>query len=235
MTDTEFAYQGNELELFGHAKNWKRYWSAHVRPHLGECVLEVGAGIGANTSHLNLCAREWVCLEPDRKMAASLQARQGTSALAATRIVEGTIRNLPAVPRFDSIIYIDVLEHIEDDAAEIVAAKERLRRNGKLIVLSPAHSWLYSPFDAAIGHFRRYSAKDMRALTCPQLELISLRYLDSIGMLASIANRFVLKPQMPTLSQILVWDRVMVPISRLLDPLLSYRIGKSMIAIWRRC
>jgi len=54
-------------------------------------------------------------------------------------------------------------------------------------------------------------------------------------MLASIANRFVLKPQMPTLSQILVWDRVMVPISRLLDPLLSYRIGKSMIAIWRRC
>jgi hypothetical protein len=80
----------------------------------------------------------------------------------------------------------------------------------------------------------RYSPRDLRALTRPELELISLRQLDSVGTLAFLANSFLLRSQMPTLSQILLWVRIMVPMSRLLDPLLAYRSGKSIIAVWRR-
>jgi hypothetical protein len=70
----DFAYEGSELEIFEHAVNWKRYWSSYVRPQLGNSVLEVGAGIGANTPYLNHGAAEWVCLEPDQAMAAFLAA-----------------------------------------------------------------------------------------------------------------------------------------------------------------
>jgi 2-polyprenyl-3-methyl-5-hydroxy-6-metoxy-1,4-benzoquinol methylase len=235
MSATHFVYEGGELDLFKRAENWKRYWSGQVRPHLGARVLEVGAGIGVNTPYLNHGAEEWVCLEPDRNMAALLVARQRAKELGATRVIAGTIADLPREPSFDSIVYIDVLEHIEDDAAEIAAGAARLRPGGTLIVLSPAHAWLYSPFDAAIGHYRRYSAKGLRALACSDLELVNLRYIDSVGMLASMANSFFLKPEMPTLSQILIWDRLMVPVSRLLDPLFLYGVGKSIIAVWRRC
>ena len=175
---SRFVYEGNELELFSRAENWKRYWSAHVRPYLGPRVLEVGAGIGVNTPFLNRDAMEWVCLEPDRDMAAMLVERQRATKSAGTSAVAGLITDLPSTPSFDSIVYIDVLEHIKDDLAEIAAATARLRPNGTLVVLSPAHSWLFSAFDAAIGHYRRYSPRGLRALTRPELELISLRQLE---------------------------------------------------------
>lgn len=234
MNNNEFAYTGNELKLFSRAQNWKRYWSGHVRQYLGQRVLEVGAGTGVNTPFLNKGAREWVCLEPDRHLAAILIERQRTMERAGTRTIVGSLTDLPCAPSFDSIIYVDVLEHIKDDSAEIAAATARLFPNGTLIVLAPAHGWLFSAFDRAIGHYRRYSPKMLRALTIPGLELVSLRQLDSVGTLASMANSLVLRSALPTLRQILIWDRMMVPLSRLLDPLLAYRFGKSIIAVWRR-
>ena len=234
MSTDEFFYKGNELDIFQYAENWKRYWSAQVRPHVGSYVLQVGAGIGANTSYLNKGAKEWVCLEPDAQMASMLVHRQRESRLPATNVIAGTIAELPPGRNFDSIIYIDVLEHIENDAAEIAVAASRLCHGGKLIILSSAHSWLFSPFDAAIGHCRRYSSRAIRALTPCELKIISLRQLDSVGMLASMANRFILRPQMPTLSQVLFWDRFLVPASRVFDPLLQYWLGKSVLVVWQR-
>ena len=66
------------------------------------------------------------------------------------------------------------------------------------------------------------------------LSLVRLDYLDSVGMLASLGNRLVLKSAMPSPGQVAVWDRLMVPVSRLVDPLLGHRLGKSVLAVWRR-
>jgi hypothetical protein len=59
-------------------------------------------------------------------------------------------------------------------------------------------------------------------------------YLDSVGLLASAANRLLLKQSLPTARQIQVWDNFMVPCSRLLDPLTGYLAGKSVVAVWER-
>jgi SAM-dependent methyltransferase len=144
------------------------------------------------------------------------------------------VADLPAEPAFDAILYVDVLEHIEDDAAELERAAGRLKSGGRILVMSPAHPWLYSPFDAAIGHFRRYRRSDGRRLTPAGLRLDSAAYLDSVGLLASAANRLVLRSATPSLAQILLWDRWMVPISRLIDPLLGFNLGKSILFVWRK-
>ena len=57
--------------------------------------------------------------------------------------------------KYDTILYIDVLEHIEDDYAEIKHAMGLLTSGGRIIIVSPAHNWLYNPCDKAVGHFRR--------------------------------------------------------------------------------
>jgi hypothetical protein len=57
-------------------------------------------------------------------------------------------------------------------------------------------------------------------------------YLDAVGMAASMANRLLLRASMPTQGQILFWDRVLVPASRVIDPLLARSVGKSVVAIW---
>ena len=129
---------------------------------------------------------------------------------------------------------MDVLEHIEDDSAEMERAARRLKPGGYAIVVSPAHNWLFSAFDKAIGHFRRYTKATLRATTPAGLELVRLRYLDSVGMLASLGNRMVLGSAMPTARQIAVWDKLMVPISRAIDPLLGYTVGKSILGVWRK-
>jgi hypothetical protein len=132
------------------------------------------------------------------------------------------------------IVYIDVLEHIENDVDELSRAATLLKESGHLIVLSPAHQWLYTPFDREIGHYRRYSKKSLIEITPLRLRCVELRYLDSVGMLASLGNRLLLKSSMPTQGQINFWDKRLVPLSIFFDSLLQYRLGKSILGVWRK-
>ncbi len=231
----EFSYGGGELELFRRAENWKRYFAAQLEGFLVGDVIEVGAGVGGTTHALcNSRVRSWTALEPDRQAARQIEALLAERPLAApSRIVVGGVTALPADAVFDAAVYADVLEHIEDDREELLRCACRLRPGGALCVLSPAHAWLFSPFDAAIGHHRRYSRASLARLTPAGASLVLLRYLDSAGLFASLGNRLLLRQSLPTERQILFWDRRLVPLSRGLDPLTGYRLGKSVLAVWR--
>ncbi|MBE9166029.1 class I SAM-dependent methyltransferase [Pleurocapsales cyanobacterium LEGE 06147] len=233
---TNLSYIGSELKLFREAYNWKAYWSSLIRAYIGAEVLEVGAGIGGTTEVLCKGDRKrWVCLEPDPMLASILNCSIIKDYLSECCEVKiGTLLDLDREDMFNSIIYIDVLEHIKNDRAETRLAASHLRDGGFLIVLVPSHQWLFTPFDRAIGHYRRYNKKMLSAIIPETVECVSLRYLDSIGLLASLGNRLILKSKMPSRKQILFWDRVMVPLSRKLDPLFQYSLGKSLLGIWRK-
>jgi SAM-dependent methyltransferase len=225
-------YVGGELDLFAQASNWKAYLRQQIAPFLGDQVLEVGAGIGATTRAL--CSgreQRWVCLEPD----AALAVRAERSGLpACCEVVVGSLATAVAHERFDSVLYVDVLEHIADDRGELAAAARRLVPGGALIVLAPAHEGLYSAFDEAVGHLRRYDRSSLLAAGPDGTVLALCRYLDAAGLLVSAGNRFMLRRSVPTRAQILSWDRLIVPVSRLLDPCFRWRLGRSLLAVWRR-
>ena len=233
---TEFNYVGNELEIFKHAKNWKSYYKSVITPFLGERVLEVGAGIGATTVILcNESIKEWVCLEPDITLKNVIDERIQAHTLPTNcRTSLGTVQSLRKDETFDTILYIDVVEHIEKDRSELNDASEHLNPGGSLIVLSPAHQWLFTPFDQAIGHYRRYSKESLLALSPAKCKLEKFVYLDSVGMFLSLANRLLLQQSMPTVNQIKFWDGWIVPISKIIDPILRFSIGKSVLGIWIR-
>jgi SAM-dependent methyltransferase len=237
---SEFKYVGSELDLFAGVLNWNAYWAGQVRPFLGGDVLEVGAGIGANTRFLDPDGGNgrWVCLEPDpelfRQLVLSLQGRKPSS--EHPRKYEPVCGTMAALgdQQFDAIVYIDVLEHIEHDREELEQAASRLRSGGHLIVLSPAHQRLFSPFDASIGHFRRYDRPMMRSISPGSLRLTKLIYLDSAGLLLSMANSLLLRQSMPTKAQLHIWDSWVIPVSRVLDGCLFHSVGKTIVGIWRR-
>lgn len=231
------TYIGDELTLFQKAVNWKNYWSSFVRPYLGTNVLEVGAGLGGTTQQLCTPAfsGQWTCLEPDSALASQiikLQARGDVPAVC--KIVVGTTDDIPAGETFSSLLYIDVIEHIEDDGAELHRAAALLEPGGHLIILVPAHQWLFSPFDKAIGHYRRYNKDRLKQVIPPGMATVKLHYLDTAGLLVSSGNKLVLKQSYPTSQQIQLFDSIFIPISRVIDPLLGYAIGKSVLAVLQK-
>lgn len=230
-----YLYVGGELELFNLAVRWKRYWSGALRPFIGDHVLEVGAGICANTKLLALPhVKTWHCLEPDAQL-----CRQGERNLCETpelpaSICNGTVADIHAEQLYDTILYIDVLEHIQDDAAELQRASQHLAEQGHLLVLAPAFQALFSRFDAAIGHHRRYTAQTLKNLAPPGLQVATCFYLDAAGLLASYSNKLFLGQDMPSKKQIRFWDSCIIPCSKVLDRLLLHAIGKSVVCVYRK-
>jgi len=231
-----YSYVGNELELFAEAVHWKRYFRSAIADRLVGDVLEVGAGIGETARHLlDGRQRSWLCLEPDERLGTRLRAWAEAGDVAPLPTVQiGTTADLDPSSRFDTILYIDVLEHIEDDRAEMARAAQLLAPRGALIVLSPAFQQLFSDFDRSVGHFRRYTRASLAEVMPPSVRQVRLRYLDSVGFLASLSNRALLRQALPTRRQIALWDRVMIPASRVLDPLLARSFGRSVLAVYER-
>jgi 2-polyprenyl-3-methyl-5-hydroxy-6-metoxy-1,4-benzoquinol methylase len=228
------TYVGTELDVFAHARNWKAYLRDVASPYLRGDVLEVGGGIGETTcAFLSEAQASWTALEPDVRLASRLQKRV-SSLPRDVRVVAGTIAALHTGPLFDCIVYIDVLEHIERDRDELEAAADRLKPGGTIVVLSPAHQALFTPFDEAIGHYRRYNHRQLAELTPAGTRLIRLRYLDSVGLILSLGNRLLLRSASPTVKQVVFWDRFCIPAARRTDPLFAWRLGKSILAVWQR-
>ncbi len=229
-------YIGNELELFEHANHWKNYWGSFVRPYLKGDVLEVGSGIGGTTKLLcDGSQNSWTCLEPDPKLHEKTVLLKKEGVLPAICQAHcATLSEMEKTKLFDCIIYIDVIEHIENDQAELERAYSHLKIGGHLVILVPAHQYLYSPFDKAIGHFRRYNKSMLKAVVPTELMLQKLYYLDSVGFAASLANKMLLSQSYPTLKQIKLWNNLMVPISKISDTILGFSFGKSVLGVWEK-
>ena len=231
---TDLACVADALNLFSVATTWKSYVHFHLQSYLSGDILEVGAGIGgATATFYDGTQRRWVCLEPDRDLAGRIKSNLAPG-LTNCEVVVGTLSDLGAGEQFDSILYIDVLEHIAADAAELALAASHLKPNGTLAILAPALPWLFSPFDAAVGHYRRYTKSSLRSIVPRGLREKKCIYLDSAGLLASLGNKLFLRSSVPSKAQIQFWDRAMIPISRYADRVLNYTIGKSILGVWQK-
>jgi ubiquinone/menaquinone biosynthesis C-methylase UbiE len=235
--NNHYRYPGKELALFQEAGKWKRYMAAKLKPYVSGQVLEVGAGTGETTRYLlNEKVTHWTYLEPDEKLFGQLRKRRDSQKFPVlTEAIWGNLSKLPNSSLFDTILYIDVLEHIEDDKAELSRSLCYLKKNGRLIVLSPAHQMLYSPFDEAIGHYRRYSKHTLRTVAnLPDLIEEKIFYLESTGIFLLWLNKWLVKKKYPTKREIWLWQTVFIPISKVIDKISFYSLGKSIIGIWRK-
>jgi SAM-dependent methyltransferase len=199
-----------------------------ARPHLGRRVLDAGAGIGTFTE-LAAQGREVVAVEPDPEQLVILRER--FEGRADVRVVEGTIENVSG--EFDSIICLNVLEHIADDRGALRRFHDLLAPGGTLLLLVPAHPSLYGGIDRTVEHQRRYTKDGLRQrLLEAGFAAAELRLVNPLGALGWFVSSRVLKRDHVPEGPLKLYDKL-VPALRVLDKV-DVGVGLSVWAVARR-
>jgi SAM-dependent methyltransferase len=226
-------YPGKELDAMGCAEHYRRWIVDSFAPYLGARVAEVGAGIGSITRLLlRQPVGRVVAFEPSSNMFPVLaEAVRGEPRATAVRGLFGPAQ---AGEEFDSVAYINVLEHVEHEREELDAAHAALRRGGHLLVFVPALAWLFSDFDREVGHYRRYSRDGLeRVVAHAGFEVVTSRYFDIAGVLPWYIHFTLLGGGMGR-GSVSLYDRLVVPPMRLVESLVPPPIGKNVLLVARR-
>jgi phospholipid N-methyltransferase len=218
-------------ERFDNAKLHIRYCLSFIKKYIKGNILEVGAGCGSFTKTYVSKKHDTISLtELDPKNIKNLNFQFSND--KKIKIFQKNINEIDG--KFDSILYLHVLEHIEYDIAELKHAVNKLKIGGHIIIMVPAHQNIYSNLDKAVGHFRRYDKKFFKK-DLLGLERVKLISLDAIGYCLYFLNKLFFKEEVfPSKIKIFIWDKFFTPLTILLDFFLGYKYGKCILAIYKK-
>ncbi|MEZ4657503.1 MAG: methyltransferase [Caldilineaceae bacterium] len=228
----EFEYVGNDLEAMSFATNYHRWIFEHFTPYLGQNVAEIGAGTG-NFSQLLLTSpiHHLTTFEPSNDMFPLLHQKLRNIPRAATvNDYFGSVSHR-YIRQFDSVVYVNVLEHIEHERLELDFVRKTLKSNGHICIFAPALPFLYSEFDASIGHKRRYQKDQLVNLVeSAGYKIVRVKYFDIAGILPWYFN-FVLLRKTLTPANVNLYDKLVVPVMRVIEKLMVVPAGKNLLLI----
>jgi SAM-dependent methyltransferase len=239
MTHEPFEYGGRDLEAMAGAENYHRWILDVFAPFLGERVVEVGAGSGSFSALLAERGLLTLALvEPSPRMYASLSSRRWPEAVDVrlyNDFFPSVADRVVRAGRPDSILYVNVLEHVADDLGELRLAREALVPGGRILLFVPALMALYSRFDAALGHYRRYTRGSLEAACAAAgLTVVESRYLDLLGVLPWWLKYRVLRSLGMSPGSVRLYDRLGVPLTRRLESAVRPAIGKNVLVVAER-
>ena len=222
-------YPGKELEYFEKAKNFQKYVFLKIKKYIKDEILEVGAGLGGFCKNYIDNFKSIHLTEVDKKNFDELQTVFKDTGI---KLDNKEIKNIDK--KFNTVIYLNVLDHIKDDKNEINTALSKIKKDGHLIILVPAHQILYSKFDKEIGHYRRYEMNFFKQ-EFKNSKLKKLIYLDMFGYFLYFINKLFYKKEVyPSLSKILIWDKIFVPLTIVFDFVFNYRFGKNILCVLQK-
>jgi 2-polyprenyl-3-methyl-5-hydroxy-6-metoxy-1,4-benzoquinol methylase len=234
---TQVRFATDDLHTMREARRYQAHVFALFRPYIGSCVLEVGSGIGTTTRALVEIADRVVGIEPNRSSVAHIRQTVGNHPKFElhTCLFEECDRSELLAARFDTVLCVNVLEHIEDDARALRAFAEIVEpADGHVLIFVPAIAAAYGPLDAALGHHRRYSKRSLAKLFgAAGLELELLKYTNPIGLLAWMVNSYITRNAAHSSRQIALFETLVAPWALPLERLLPVPIGLSLVAVGR--
>jgi glycosyltransferase involved in cell wall biosynthesis len=222
------------LQSMRRARGLNRWILEQFRPYIGGRVLEAGCGIG-NFTELLLDRERLVCVDNDPLYVEMANWRMGH--LENVRTLERDLSDTGVYPdlapeRLDTIICLNVLEHIAPDENVLRAYFDVLEPGGHAIILVPAHMWLYGPCDEAIGHVRRYTSTELHTkMQRAGFEVVMMEEFNRLGVpgwyLNKLLGRRDLNPRQMRLFELLL------PVAKVMEAMKMGR-GLSLIGVGRK-
>ena len=219
------------LEDLEQAKNYSAWILEMIAPHISGRILEVGAGRGtystyfADRGHLT-------ALEPSEAHSAALRERlKHSNAVVITAQLDGTA----APGSYDTVVLLNVLEHIADDHRALGDIYEALAPGGKMVLWVPAFEVLYGKFDQRIGHYRRYKRNQLLALVHKVgFQQVTARYTNMPGFVAWwLVVRLL--GRTPTAGRLAsIYDRAFIPVISRVERFVRPPVGQSLLVVAQR-
>lgn len=220
-----------EFAALQHARNYRQALIREFSPYLKGAVLEVGAGIGQFSELLRAQpgVGRLLAVEPDAQFCERFRRNSPDQPL-----LQGAVTDLDPDAAFDTIVSINVLEHIEADEAELSRYAALLRQaRGHLCLFVPARQEIYAPLDRDFGHFRRYSKRVLTGrLRQAGFTLVRLHYFNWVGYFAWWLNFCVLRKRTFDVASVWLFDRAIFPVMHALEFMVARPpFGQSLLAV----
>jgi SAM-dependent methyltransferase len=226
--------QAETLRRMAAARNYNEWLFDRIRPYLGLRVLDVGAGLGTFCELIAPWCDLVVALESDPIFAAALRDRFTDSHRVRVVEAEAEVVDPSSLPGpFDSIVCLNVLEHIRDHTTALRRFHDLLAPGGRLLLLVPAHQFLYGRADRELGHERRYSKRLLqRVLEQSGFAVEVARHVNPVGAAGwLVSGRLLRRTDIPS-GPLRAYDRA-VPLLRALDRV-ELPFGLSLWVVGRR-
>jgi SAM-dependent methyltransferase len=231
---SEPHYVGQDLEALADIPNYQNWILSHFRPHLHGRVLEIGAGVGTLSAMYRSNVDHATLLEPAPNLTGALRAKFiGDTGVT---VVDRTLHDAAfADAAFDAVVLINVLEHIDDDAALLAEIRRVLVPGGYLLLFVPALQWLFGSLDTLVCHRRRYVKPQLRALVAAAgFAIHDLRYFDALGVLPWFVTGRVIKAREFNERAAKIYDAIGVPFGVFAERIATPPIGKNLLCIAQR-
>lgn len=230
------AYAGRDLEALAVLSRYRGWIVSRFAPYLAGAALEIGAGLGAISGRIRPLVDTLDLVEPSPRLAAEIGRR--FAADSGVRVFAEpfeTFARRDAPGSRDSIVMVNVLEHIENDALALRRIRDLLKPGGHLLLFVPALPVLFSKLDRTYGHFRRYTRRGLvDRVAEADLAVLRVRYFDLLGvvpwwLLNTLGGAVEFNP-----SLVRLYDAVGVPLTRAVESVFSPPTGKNLLLIARR-
>lgn len=228
---TSFQYASDELDALAEAHNYYRWLMRRFRPHLGRRIVEAGAGIGTIGQHLlaQPGVEELVLIEPAANNYRLLERRYRDE--PRVRTINGYLEDQASVEA-DSVVAVNVLEHVPDDVGFLQAARRSLCPGGRLLIFVPAVQAIYGSLDRVFEHHRRYGRSQLAdRLHSTGFRIDELRYANSIGVFAWFFMGRMLRRTTLDATSVRYYDRAVIPWLSAIEDRVPPPIGQSLLAI----
>lgn len=230
------------LNAMESAPNYHNWIFNEFSPYIGRSILEVGAGTGTITKKLFDFEPEFLTsIEPSEYVYQHLKSeifefqKQEKNKQVKFNAINSFLSN--AIDKLndksiDTIIYINVLEHVEHDELELNLMNSCMERGGKILIFVPALQWLYGTHDKNCGHYRRYYKKELKVkVENAGFKIIKLKYFDFLGVIPWWILFKVLKVKYLKTEQSKVYDRLIIPLESILERKAAPLFGKNLILV----
>jgi SAM-dependent methyltransferase len=236
MTE-KVVYVGKDLEAMSFAVNYHNWILDEFRPFLGKNIVEVGSGTGSFSELLLREKPEILSLIEPSEMFDNLkqnisQFETATETNFHHAIFAEVCEAISEAKKPDSIIYVNVLEHIEDDAGELEMIYQTLDEGGRCFIFVPALMSLYGEFDRKIGHFRRYTKNDLEEkCAAAGFKILKSKYFDFAGIFPWYVKYKLLKSDSLESGAVTIYDKLVVPVIKKFETYLNHPTGKNILLI----